>query len=221
MVCSELSFGVGNCVESQAEAVIQRTLNASDDPGWLRALCPRIYLARSQVRYGVTLHQLAMTVELIVLGPLDRRRCCECCGFPTLGVPDEHEPDPEWELTRTSCELCEWDNRPLDRTGDVRTDLPPDEERNDGLSLATARAHYAQFLSIYDPADPPTWRVTPPRAEVTEARAVLRTAYEAALACEIPGRYERWGDVQRCEYALCYALAEQRHDDEFFDADAT
>ena len=157
-----------------------------------------------------------MTFEPIEIGPLDRRRPCECCGFPTLLVPDEYEPDPRWDLTSVSCILCEWESRPLDQDGDVRTDVPSDEERNDGLSLEVARSHFARFLSIYNPDEPPIWKVAPAIAEVLDARDALRAVYEEVLALDIPDRYERWEDVRGREYALHDALTVQRSRDEDF-----
>ena len=162
-----------------------------------------------------------MTVELIEIGPLDRRRRCECCRYPTLGAPDEYEPDPEWELSRTSCDLCEWENAPLDSNGDVRADAPSQEELNDGLSLDAARANLVRFRSIYDPDDPPAWKVAPPSVDVVEAREALRAAYEEVLGLELPDRYERSGYVRACEDVLYDALAAQRRRDESFDDRAT
>ena len=159
-----------------------------------------------------------MTIELIEIGPLDRRRPCECCGFPTLAMPDEYEVDPAWELTSVSCDLCEWENRPLDRDGDVRADVPADEERNDGLSLDAARSHFGRFLSIYHPDEPPIWKVAPSSDDLVQAREALRAAYEDVLKIDVPERYEGWERVREREAALGDALAAQRtRDAEFGD----
>ena len=155
-----------------------------------------------------------MTVELLEVGPFERRRRCECCEFPTLAIRNEDELDFRWNLTPTSCDLCEWDSRPLDANGDVSASSPSDEERNDGLSLATARANFARFSSIYDPNDLPDWKLSPPDDGIVSLRTELLSAYTDVLAHGSDPGFERWGRMHDCERALSAALAAQRERDQ-------
>jgi len=89
-------------------------------------------------------------VALFESPTLERRRYCECCGFPSLFVPDveprnrfEWDGSPDWENSGGTCDLCEWESRPLDARGNpVRA---PRDDANDRLSLEQARANYARF----------------------------------------------------------------------------
>lgn len=161
-----------------------------------------------------------MPVELIDIGPLDRRRRCECCQFPTLIVPDKYEPNPWWDSTPTSCPLCEWDSQPLDVDGELRAAGESDEDRNDGLSLEAARHNFARFLSIYDPGAPPIWKPTPTSPDVVERRGALRSAYSRLSGRDAPDAIERWQEVLVCEQALALALAAQQAADQALDEDA-
>jgi len=155
-----------------------------------------------------------MTVELLEVGGFERRRHCECCEFPTLAIYNESELDFRWNLTPTSCDLCEWDSRPLDVNGDISASAPSDEQRNDGLSLETARANFGRFSSIYDPDDLPDWKVSPPGDDIVSLRVALRSAYMDVLAHGSDPGFERWGRVHDCERALAAALADQREHDQ-------
>ena len=143
-----------------------------------------------------------MTVELLEVGVFERRRRCECCGFPTLAIYKEDDPGFRWDLTPTSCDLCEWDSRPLDVNGDISPSSASDEDRNDGLSLETARANFARFSSIYDPNDLPDWKLSPPDDGIVSLRTELRSAYTDVLAHGSDPGFERWGRVHDCERAL-------------------
>ncbi len=154
-----------------------------------------------------------MTVDLLDVGVFERRRSCECCGFPTLAIYNEGDPGFGWDLTPTSCDLCEWDSRPLDVNGDISPSSASDEDRNDGLSVETARANFARFSSIYDPADPPDWKVSPPADGIVGLRADLRSAYTDVVAHGSDPGFERWGRVHECERSLSAALdAQRKHD---------
>jgi hypothetical protein len=167
-----------------------------------------------------------MTVELLEVGPFERRRRCECCQLPTLAVYNEGEPGFRWDLAPTSCDLCEWDSRPLDANGAIDASSPADEDRNDGLSLETARANFAHFSSIYDPNDLPDWKISPPAGDIVALRDELRSAFTDVLAHGSDPELERWGLVHECERALSTALEEQRKNDQdlagrFDDGEAT
>jgi hypothetical protein len=151
-----------------------------------------------------------MTVELLEAGVFEQRRRCECCGLPTLAIYNEGEPDFAWDLTPTSCDLCEWDSHPLDVNGNISPSSASDEERNDGLSLETARANFARFSSIYDPDDLPGWKLSPPTDNIVSLRSKLRSAYTGLLAHGSDPGFEQWGQVHECERALSAALTAQR-----------
>jgi hypothetical protein len=154
-----------------------------------------------------------MTVELLEVGVFERRRRCACCGFPTLAIYNEGDPGFRWDLTPTSCDLCEWDSRPLDVNGDISPSSASDEDRNDGLSLENARANFARFSSIYDPSDLPDWKISPPGDAIVSLRTELRSAYTDVVAHGSDPGFERWGRVHDCERALSAALvAQQEHD---------
>jgi hypothetical protein len=117
-----------------------------------------------------------MPVKVLESPRLDRRRYCECCGFPSLFIDDYEDGSLDWASSTCACDLCEWESRRLDAQGDpVST---PEEERNDGLTLEQARANFARFGFIYDPSDLPMWKPSAPSSSVQEARRALREAYE-------------------------------------------
>jgi hypothetical protein len=162
-----------------------------------------------------------MTIELVAIGPLDRRRRCECCGFPTLGAPDEYEPDPQWDATLPACNLCEWESRPLDWSGDVRSDSTSDQDRNDGLTVDTARNNFARFLSIYDPENLPPWKIGPPSSDIVDRRQELSAAYNRLPNIIGSDGYEAWKRVRACEAALWQALKADQARNEEIDESAT
>lgn len=152
------------------------------------------------------------------------RRYCECCGFPSLSVPDvdaqpyngDPRPDlsgvPGWETSNRHCELCEWESQQLDAQGDPVSVLL--EEPNDGITLEQARANFARFGSIYDPSNLPDWKVSVPSPDVQEARRALREAYEVLMATEPDARKEPWNGVTDAERYLHAALEAQQAADE-------
>jgi hypothetical protein len=87
-----------------------------------------------------------MTVD-----PHDSRVFCECCGYPTLRVP-LGDIELEFDFAQRACPLCEWESPRLTEAGAPVPNGPSAEERNDGHSLAEARASLANHLSMYDPA---------------------------------------------------------------------
>ena len=89
---------------------------------------------------------------------------CECCGYPTLGVP-LGQYELEFDSAQRACPLCEWENPRLTAAGTAVPDGESAEERNDGRSLAEARASFARNLSMYDPAHLEPWMLGPPSAE--------------------------------------------------------
>jgi hypothetical protein len=159
-----------------------------------------------------------MPIELFELPWIARRRYCECCGFPTLGIPDDRDGAPDWEGSATACDLCEWDSAPLGVDGEPRPSS--DEERNDGLALDAARQRLERHGSIYDPADPPPWKLSAPSAHVVDARAALRASYAAVLDVPLAERGERWELADAAERELAAAMAAQREQDEALANDA-
>ena len=129
-------------------------------------------------------------------------------------IYNEGDPGFRWNLTPTSCDLCEWDSRPLDVNGDISPSSASDEDRNDGLSLEAARANFARFSSIYDPDNPPDWKLSPPNDDIVGLRATLRSAFEDLRAHGSDPGFERWGGVHECERTLSAALAAQRKHDQ-------
>lgn len=152
------------------------------------------------------------------------RRYCECCGFPSLGVPEvdarpfDGEPHteligvPGWESGSRHCDLCEWESRQLDDKGDPVSILL--EEPNDGMTLEQARANFARFGSMYDPSNLPEWKVSAPSAEVQDARRVLREAYEAVLVAGPDAEKEAWHAALEAEWNVRAALEAQQAADE-------
>jgi uncharacterized protein YcaQ len=118
----------------------------------------------------------------------------------------------DWENSGGTCDLCEWENRPLDAQGDLVG--APREEANDGLTLEQARANYARFGSIYDPDVLPEWKLAAPSPAVQEARRTLREAYEALMAAPPGAQWERWNVVIEAERGVRDALAAQQAEDE-------
>ena len=71
-----------------------------------------------------------MMPDVFELPTLDRRRFCECCGYPSLFLPHDVDGSPEWETGATACDLCEWESTPLTREGEPReakAGVPPTE----------------------------------------------------------------------------------------------
>ena len=153
-----------------------------------------------------------MPVKLFEPPALDRRRYCECCGFPTLFVADDIDGRPDWQMSTSACDLCEWVSRPLNEAGEPIE--VSDEEHNDGLTLTQARANVARNGTIYDPRDLPVWKVAPPAPDVVSARTMLRRAYEGVETESISALWERWAAVTEAERALRDALAAQQGADE-------
>jgi len=153
-----------------------------------------------------------MPVKVFEAPTLFRRRYCECCGYPSLGIFDMEDGSTDWTSTGCACDLCEWESQPLDARGDPLN--TPEEERNDGLTLEQARANLARFESIYDPSDLPEWKLSAPSPEVEDARRTLREAYEALAAAASGAQWEPWDAVLEAERSLSDALATQQAADE-------
>jgi hypothetical protein len=159
-----------------------------------------------------------MPIELLELLFVARRRYCQCCGYPTLGVPDGTDGEPEWDVSATACDLCEWDSAPLNVDGEPLTSS--DEERNDGLTLDVARQQVEQHGNIYDPASPALWKVSTPSAQVVQTRGALRAVYDALLDASVAERLGLWETVEAAERELAAAMASQRDQDEAFTNEA-
>ena len=153
-----------------------------------------------------------MAVDLFELPMLERRRYCECCEYPTLAIIDDVDGAPEWTFSGTACDLCEWESASLDNEGEPEATLA--EERNDGLSLAVARAQLERYGSIYDPVSLPPWKLSAPSIEVIEARVALRAAYAEAQKASLAERWTPWETVQAREAELRGVLAAQQARDE-------
>ena len=164
-----------------------------------------------------------MSVELLEVDPFDRRRFCECCALPTLGIAERPDGSLEWEYAGTACDLCGWESRALDVYGEPCTDVS-DEERNGGVSLEAARTNVKLFASMYDPGQLPEWMLSPPSEAVRRAREVLARAYRAVLdasASESSDRYSRWETVRAWEAELRECLRVQQQADEDLASGAT
>jgi hypothetical protein len=153
-----------------------------------------------------------VSIDLLDIDPSDRRRYCECCGCPTLVVPD-YTAQPEWAFAATACDLCEWENAALDESGNLHPKDGEDEVRNDGLSLEAARSNFARFLSIYDPDAPPVWRVSAPSPEILAQRKQLLTAYVAVSSPESADAYGQWLRIRELERSLRALLQSQQERD--------
>jgi hypothetical protein len=155
-----------------------------------------------------------MPVDLFELPTLDRRRNCECCGYPTLNIPEGVGGETEWASSTTACDLCEWESAALGDDGDP---IPsPEEDRNDGLALDVARRHLERYGSIYDPDNLPLWKVSAPSAWMVEARYALRAAYGELRHAPVANRWKPWARVRMAEGELRAAmLAQQAQDEEF------
>lgn len=153
-----------------------------------------------------------MAPDVFELPTLDRRRFCECCGYPSLFLPDNVDGTPEWDAMSTSCDLCEWESVRLTPDGEPRESS--EEERNDGLTLDAARERLERYRSIYDPAELPVWKLSPPSDAVNNARDVLRSAYQDVMAVPLPERWSPWAAVLVAERALFDALRTQREDEQ-------
>jgi hypothetical protein len=160
-----------------------------------------------------------MPITLFETPTLDRRRHCECCGAPSLSVPDGTDGRPDWGMSTNACNLCEWVSRPLTDAGEP-SEEESDEERNDGLTLERARANIERHGSIYDPADLPAWKLAPPSPDVVSTRSTLRGAYSALDSDARVTPWDRWAAVTEAEYAVRDALAAQQAADEASVADA-
>jgi hypothetical protein len=156
---------------------------------------------------------MAVPIKLLELDPFDRRRYCECCGCPTLGIPEDSSAAPDWTFGARACDLCEWESAVLDEAGNVSQHAETAETRNDGLSLAIARANFDRFLSIYDPDDPPVWQVSAPDMDVLECRAALRRAYSMLPTDMRADSYKHWLGIRALEHQLRTALRGQRERD--------
>lgn len=164
-----------------------------------------------------------MSVELLEVDPFDRRRFCECCGLPTLGIPERPDGSLEWEYAASACDLCGWQSRALDVDGDPGAD-GSDEERNDGVSLEVARANVKVFGSIYDPGQLPEWMPSPPSEAVRQAREALARAYRAAVDASMSDssdRYAHWETARAWEAELRECLRVQQQADEDLASGAT
>ena len=147
--------------------------------------------------------------RLLTVEPYDSRMFCECCGYPTLLVP-LGQYELEFDSARSACLLCEWESPRLTEAGVPIPDGPNAEERNDGHSLAEARANFARHLSMYDPAKLEPWMLGPPSAGVIQCKRALRDAYDALLAAPDSSRGDSWTTVRACEDALAAQLAADR-----------
>jgi hypothetical protein len=154
---------------------------------------------------------IATQPRLLTVEPYDSRMFCECCGYPTLHVPlAQHEL--ELDFGQRACLLCEWENPRLTEAGVPVPNGQSAEERNDGRSLAEARASFGRHLSMYDPAKLEPWMLAPPSPEVVQRKAALRDAYDALLAAPDSARWDSWSTVRACEDDLAAQIAAD-HDD--------
>lgn len=154
---------------------------------------------------GVTVVQ----PRLLTVEPHDSRMFCECCGYPTLRVPLVQD-ELEFDFAQRVCPLCEWESPRLTEAGVPVPDSPSAEERNDGRSLAEARASFARHLSMYDPAKLEPWMLGPPSPEVIQKKGALREAYDALLAAPDSSLWDSWSTVRACEDALAAQVAADR-----------
>ena len=146
-----------------------------------------------------------MPVALLETPTLERRRYCECCGFPSLIVPDISEDydnpnwvsagSPWWAGSVCACDLCEWESRPLDEQGDPLS--TSEDERNDGVTLEQARANVARFGDTLMAAKPgeqwEQWNA------VTEAERNVRGALIAQQAADEEQIAEQWDESEEPE----------------------
>jgi hypothetical protein len=136
------------------------------------------------------------------LAPLGTvRMTCECCGFPTLPLaPDALLGEVDWASTVLACPLCSWESGPASEDGTPDPEGGSGEDRNEGFTLAAARANFERHGWMYDPAEPPAWMGGPPTAEETGVRRALREAYEALAGASDPqargAAWERVLDVE-------------------------
>jgi len=149
---------------------------------------------------------IATQPGLLTVDPHDSRVFCECCGYPTLRVPLV-EIELEFDIAQRACPLCEWESPRLTEAGLPVPEGTSAEERNDGHSLAEARANFARHLSMYDPAKLEPWMLGPPSAKVTQRKRALRDAYDALLATPASSRWDSWTAVRACEDALAAQIA--------------
>ncbi len=154
-----------------------------------------------------------MTMKLFEIPDLVRRRYCDCCCLPTLGVPDDDDGAADWMSAATACDLCEWENVSLDDAGMAQVGAS-EEDANDGLNLAMAQSNFAQFMSIYDPSALPEWKVAAPSTEVADGRAALATALRELVADSQGDEYGKWETVEILERELRHALEAQRDEEE-------
>jgi hypothetical protein len=154
---------------------------------------------------------IATQPRLLTVEPYDSRMFCECCGYPTLRVPIAQHA-LEFDFAQRACPLCEWEIPRLTEAGLPVPNGQSAEERNDGRSLAEARASFGRHLSMYDPSKLEPWMLGPPSAEVIRRKGTLRKAYDALLASPDSARWDSWSTVRACEDALAAQIAGD-HDD--------
>lgn len=129
--------------------------------------------------------------------------------MPSIRVP-YFQYDFHLEDLLTVCPLCDWENTPLTEDGADDPDGPPSEEINDGISIGEARANFARYLSMYDPAKLEPWMLGPPTAEVLALKEALRDAYTALISAPKGKQWEPLNLVKDCESALESQIAAER-----------
>lgn len=134
---------------------------------------------------------------------------CECCGYRTRFIPPDQYGQPLLIDAPTSCRLCDWENAPVDDNGRPDADAPSGEDRNGGHTLAEAKANFARYLSMYDPAQLEPWMLGPPTPEELALKQQLVDAYGAID--EQTQSLEAWQRVLSLETAL-YQLEQQLTD---------
>jgi len=133
-------------------------------------------------------------------GLYEARIRCECCNLPTLRVPVDQHLGQHFEQAERVCGLCEWESVALTAQGAAAT-VDSGAERNDGISLAEARANFERYLSMYDPEKLEPWMLGPPSAELLMRKRAFRDSCTALLS-EFGRQRSAFGRVQACESAL-------------------
>lgn len=105
---------------------------------------------------------------------LDRWYCCECCGYPTLGLPNNYE----------GCEVCNWYD---DYSGDGG---------GSAEKLPEARENFRAHLTMYRPGSN-GFKAHDSENE-REAKRELMDAYDAYMAePDLHRRTSLWARVHR------------------------
>ncbi len=105
---------------------------------------------------------------------LDRRYCCECCGYPTLGFPNNYE----------ICTLCNWM-----------------EERSGQVDWMEARANFRNHLTKYPPGS--NGFKADDFDRIRSVKRLLIKAYDEYMAePNLHRRTALWREAQRIEDTL-------------------